>query len=34
YWDVYFDLTQNIKLALDENGIAIPYPQMDIHMQK
>jgi small conductance mechanosensitive channel len=34
YWDVYFDLTQSIKLALDENGIAIPYPQMDIHMQK
>ena len=34
YWDVYFELTENIKLALDENGISIPYPQMDIHMQK
>lgn len=34
YWDVYFELTENIKLALDENNIGIPYPQMDIHMQK
>ena len=34
YWNVYFELTENIKLALDENGISIPYPQMDIHMQK
>jgi small conductance mechanosensitive channel len=34
YWDVYFELTENIKLALDENNIAIPFPQMDVHMQK
>lgn len=34
YWDVYFELTESIKLALDENNIGIPYPQMDIHMQK
>lgn len=34
YWGVYFELTENIKLALDENNIGIPYPQMDIHMQK
>lgn len=26
YWDVYFDLTENAKLALDEAGIEIPYP--------
>jgi len=31
YWDVLFDLTENIKLAFDENGISIPYPQMDVH---
>ena len=31
YWDAYFDLIENVKLALDENGISIPYPQMDIH---
>ena len=34
YWDVYFDLMESIKLALDENNISIPFPQMDIHMQK
>jgi small conductance mechanosensitive channel len=34
YWDVYFELTESIKLALDENNIGIPYPQMDVHVQK
>jgi small conductance mechanosensitive channel len=32
YWDVYFDITEQVKLALDKNGISIPYPQRDIHM--
>lgn len=27
-------LTEEIKLALDEAGISIPYPQMDVHMDK
>ena len=31
YWGVLFDLTENVKLAFDENGISIPYPQMDVH---
>lgn len=31
YWDVRFDLTEKIKLAFDEAGITIPYPQMAIH---
>jgi len=26
YWDVRFDLLQQIKEAFDENGISIPYP--------
>ncbi len=26
YWDVYFDVTEAAKLALDEAGIEIPYP--------
>lgn len=26
YWDVYFDVTENVKLALDKAGIEIPYP--------
>ena len=32
YWGVYFDLNENVKLAFDEAGISIPYPQMDVHM--
>jgi small conductance mechanosensitive channel len=32
YWSVKFDLTRNIKEALDENGIEIPFPQRSIHM--
>jgi small conductance mechanosensitive channel len=34
YWAVKFDLNEKIKLAFDEKGISIPYPQMDIHMDK
>jgi small conductance mechanosensitive channel len=34
YWAVKFALTEKIKLAFDENGISIPFPQMDIHWNK
>lgn len=34
YWDVYFDLTENIKLRLDAEGIGIPFPQTDVHLYK
>lgn len=34
YWDVKFALIENIKTAFDENGISIPFPQMDIHLNK
>jgi len=34
YWNVKFDLTEQIKLAFDDNGISIPYPQMDVHLDK
>ncbi|MGB1543360.1 MAG: mechanosensitive ion channel family protein, partial [Spongiibacter marinus] len=27
-------LTEKIKLAFDEAGIGIPYPQMDVHFHK
>jgi len=26
YWTVYFDVTENTKIALDKAGIEIPYP--------
>ena len=32
YWDVRFDLTENIKNTLDEAGISIPFPQQDVHL--
>lgn len=34
YWGVYFDLMENGKLALDANGISIPYPQRDVHLHQ
>jgi len=32
YWDIYFHLTEVIKLRFDEENISIPYPQRDVHM--
>ena len=34
YWAVRFDVTEKVKLAFDENDISIPFPQMDVHLQK
>ncbi|SDI98239.1 small conductance mechanosensitive channel [Ferrimonas sediminum] len=34
YWDAYFQLMANIKRALDDAGIGIPFPQMDLHVQQ
>jgi len=34
YWDVKFDVTERVKLAFDERGVSIPFPQMDLHLQK
>ena len=30
YWDAKWRMNENIKYALDENEIEIPYPQMDV----
>lgn len=32
YWDVYYDLTEKIKITFDKEGISIPYPQQDVHL--
>ena len=32
YWPVYFDLTKTIKKRFDAEGIAIPFPQRDVHV--
>lgn len=29
YWDVYWDLTRDIKEAFDERGITMPYPRQE-----
>ena len=34
YWPVLFETTEKIKLAFDEKGISIPFPQMDVHLDK
>ncbi len=33
YWPVNFALLDQGKRALDEAGISVPYPQMDVHMK-
>jgi len=34
YWDTYLDLTEKIKTTFDEQGITIPFPQRDVHLDK
>ncbi|MFM2481343.1 mechanosensitive ion channel domain-containing protein [Celerinatantimonas sp. YJH-8] len=34
YWPVRFALLEAIKNALDEAGIEIPFPQMDVHLDR
>jgi small conductance mechanosensitive channel len=34
YWDIRFAMLEQIKLAFDQNGISIPYPQQDVHMHE
>ena len=32
YWPVRWAMLEEIKYAFDENGIGIPFPQMDVHL--
>jgi len=34
YWAVLWGTTEAVKLRFDEEGISIPFPQMDVHMHK
>lgn len=34
YWDIYFNMHEQVKLEFDKAKISIPYPQMDVHMDK
>ncbi len=33
YWTLYYDMQENVKKKFDEEGIVIPFPQMDVHLQ-
>jgi len=32
YWVVYWDVTREVKMCFDREGISIPFPQHDVHM--
>lgn len=34
YWNVRWDMLENIKLTFDAEGIGIPYTQLDVHMKE
>ena len=34
YWDLHFDLNEDVKTAFDENGISIPYNQLDVFIKQ
>ena len=34
YWPLHRDLLEKIKVALDDAGIEIPYPQLSLHLRK
>jgi len=34
YWGVFFDMNENIYKTFNEENVNIPYPQMDVHIQK
>ncbi|MDH3903018.1 MAG: mechanosensitive ion channel family protein [Xanthomonadales bacterium] len=32
YWDVYWEITREVKVRFDREGISIPFPQSDVHL--
>ena len=34
FWAVKFDFTEAVKIRFDQEGISIPFPQMDVHLHK
>lgn len=34
YWDIRWDMLENIKLTFDKEGIEIPYTKLDVHVKE
>jgi small conductance mechanosensitive channel len=34
YWNVYWDMTRQVKEGFDAAGVSIPFPQRDVHLYK
>ncbi len=34
YWGIYFDLQEKVYKTFDKEGLNIPFPQMDVHIEK
>ena len=34
YWDVYFEMNEKVYKAFENEGINIPFPQMDVHVHQ
>ena len=32
YWNVYWDVTREVKMRFDAEGVSIPFPQRDVHV--
>jgi small conductance mechanosensitive channel len=32
YWDVQWDVTREVKMRFDREGVSIPFPQRDVHL--
>lgn len=34
FWDVFFDMNENVYKVFEKEGLSIPFPQMDVHLDK
>ncbi len=34
YWGVFFDMNEKVYVTFNKSGVQIPFPQMDVHIQK
>ena len=34
YWDVYFNLNENVRESFAEKGVKLSYPRVNVHMME